>query len=155
MTTNKGGNWLSHALRQAPWRRQAQATSAVALSVIVVLVIGTLYLAQATTTATTGRDLQALEAHRKELEQQNAQLEAEIAALRSVPNLTQRALGLGFRPARADEVEYLPVEGLPPFAALPPEPTEAEVPVYDETLGGLLSERMSKFIVEFNNFFPG
>ena len=64
---------------------------------------------------TTGRDLQRLELRRQELEQQNSQIEAEIAALRSVPRLTDRALGMGLRPATANEIEYLPVEGLPPF----------------------------------------
>jgi cell division protein FtsL len=147
------GNWLSHALRQAPWRTQTQATSIVALSVVVVLVIGSLYLAQATSTATTGRDLQALELHRQELEQQNSQIEAEIAALRSVPRLTERALSLGFRPANADEIEYLPVEGLPPVSAPMPEPDEPEeVLVYDETLSGWLRTQWSRLFTEFGDF---
>ena len=145
-------NWLSHALRQAPWRTQTQATSIVALSVVVVLVIGSLYLAQATSTATTGRDLQALELHRQELEQQNSQIEAEIAALRSVPRLTERALTLGFRPANADEIEYLPVEGLPPVSAPMPEPVETEVLVYDETLSGWLRTQWNKLFTEFGDF---
>jgi cell division protein FtsL len=145
-------NWLSHALQEAPWRRQTQATSVVALSVIVVLVIGALYLAQATSTATTGRDLQALEIRRQELEQQNAQIEVEIAALRSVSRLTERALELGFRPANADEIEYLPVEGLPRVSASQPETIQPELPVYDETLSGWLRTQWSKMVVEFSNF---
>ena len=123
-----------------------------ALSVIVVLVIGALYLAQATATATAGRDLQALELRRQELEQQNAQIEAKIAALRSVPRLTQRALELGFRPATADEIEYLPVEGLPPAAAPQPEPVEPELLLYDETLSGWLRAQWVKLIAEFRSF---
>jgi hypothetical protein len=152
METKRRENWLSHGLRKAPWRTQTQATSIVALSVIVVLVIGTLYLAQATSTATTGRDLQALELHRQELEQKNAQIEAEIAALRSVPRLTQRGLELGFRPARSEEIEYLPVEGLPPISAPQPEPVELEVPVYDETLSGWLRTQWIKLVSEFGSF---
>jgi cell division protein FtsL len=146
------GNWLSHALREAPWRRQTQATSIVALSVVVVLVVGSLYLAQATSTATTGRDLQALELRRQELEQQNSQIEAEIAALRSVSRLTERALEMGLRPANADEIEYLPVEGLPPPSAPVPEAVEPEVPVYDETLSGWLRTQWNKLATEFGEF---
>jgi hypothetical protein len=152
MATEQRGNWLSHALRQAPWRTQTQATSVVALSVIVVLVIGALYLAQATSTATTGRDLQALELRRQELEQQNAQIEVEIAALRSVPRLTERALELGFQPATAGEIEYLPVEGLPPIAAPQPEPVEPQLPAYNETLSGWLRTQWAKLATEFSSF---
>lgn len=145
-------NWLSHGLRQAPWRVQTQATSIVAMSVIVVLVIGALYLAQATSTATTGRDLQELETHRQELEQQNSQIEAEIASMRSVPRLTQRALDLGFRPATAEEIEYLPVEGLPPAATPQPGPVEPDIPVYDETLSGWLRAQWVRLATEFGGF---
>jgi hypothetical protein len=152
MATKRRDNWLSHGLRQAPWRTQTQATSIVALSVIVVLVIGALYLAQATSTATAGRDLQTLEIRRQELEQQNAQIEAEIAALRSVPRLTEHALEMGFRPATAAEIEYLPVEGLPPVAAPLSEPVEPELPAYDETLGGWLRTQWNRFAAEFGSF---
>lgn len=155
MATKRQGNWLSHALRKAPWRTQTQAVSLVALAVIVMLVIGTLYLAQATATATTGRDHQTLEIRRQELQQQNAQLEADIAALRSVPSLTQRALDIGFRPATSAEIDYLPVEGLPRVSAPEPEPVEIELLQYDETLGGFLRMRLADFSEQFNRFIQG
>lgn len=152
MATRRPDDWLSHGLPKAPWRTQTQATSIVALTVVVALVIGALYLAQATSTATTGRDLQTLELRRQELEQQNAQLEAEIAAHRSVPRLTQRALELGFRPAAAEEIEYMPVEGLPPVAAPQTAPVEEVIPLYDETFSGWLRGQWTRLVTEFGDF---
>lgn len=155
MASEQRENKLIHGLRKAPWRTQTQATSIVALSVVVVMVIGSLYLAQATATATAGRDLQSLELRRQELEQQNAQIEAEIAAVKSVPDLTERALEMGFRPATNEEIEYLPVEGLPRVVAPTPEPTTPEVLVYDESLSGWLRIQISRLAAEFGDFLQG
>jgi cell division protein FtsL len=146
--------WLSHALKQAPWRTQTQTTSVVMTTVVVVLVIGALYLAQATRTATAGRTLQKLELEKQMLEQQNAQLRAEIAALQSVPRLIASAQGMGYRPARPDEIEYLPVPGLAPATAPTPAPAE-DVPVYDETLRGWLDEQVDVFRKEWGIFLGG
>ncbi|MGF1507119.1 MAG: hypothetical protein GYB64_06220 [Chloroflexi bacterium] len=133
-------------IRQAPWRSQAQATTLVLASVVIVAVIGALYLAQASRTAAAGRTLQELEAYREELELQNAQLRAEIAYLRSVPRLQQEAEAMGFRQARASEVYYMTVDSLPtppqPTATPPPEPA-VDVPAYNETLQSWLFERLS------------
>jgi len=59
--TQRGPNdpqWIQQAFRQAPWRTQTQATSLVLAVVVIVAVIGALYLAQASRTATIGRSLQ-------------------------------------------------------------------------------------------------
>jgi cell division protein FtsB len=146
--------WLSHALKQAPWRTQTQTTSVVVTTVVVVLVIGALYLAQATRTATAGRALQQLELDKRTLEQQNAQLRAEIAALQSVPRLVARAQAMGYRPARPDEIVYLPVPGLAPVVAPTPAPAE-EVPVYDETLRGWLAEQADVLRRQWGGFLGG
>ncbi|HLV35036.1 MAG TPA: hypothetical protein VKY59_07990, partial [Spirillospora sp.] len=89
-------NWIDHALRRTPWRSQRQAAALVALGFFVALIIGALYLSQAVAVATTGRQLEALIAERNRLEQVNEELRAEIAGLRSVPRLQQRARELGF-----------------------------------------------------------
>ena len=119
---------LRQIFRQAPWRSQTQATSLVLAVVVLVAVIGALYLAQASATAATGRRLQALEAQRQALEQQNAQLRAEIASLRSVPPL-------------------------PPPTPTPPLTAEQVVPRYSETLEGWLSEQLASFRVQFGDFW--
>ncbi len=148
--------WLRSTFRQAPWRTQTQATSLVLAVVIMVVVIGALYLAQASRTATVGRRLQALEAQRRTLEQQNAQLRAEIAALRSVPRLTAEAERLGYHAARPDEVEYLFIKGAPPQplpTPTPPLTVEQVVPRYRETLPSWLAERWAVFRTQFADFW--
>jgi cell division protein FtsB len=147
--------WLTHALRQAPWRTQTQATSLVLAVVVLVAVIGALYLAQASRTAATGRRLQQLEAQRQALEQTNAQLRAEIAAQQSVPRLITEAERLGYHLATSDEVEYLPVTNAPPPAPTPmPSLRVADaVPEYDETLESWLSEQFIVFRQRFAEFW--
>lgn len=153
---NPNDLWFRHALQQAPWRTQTQTTSLVLVVVVLVAVIGALYLAQASRTARVGRQLQALEAERQLLEQQNAQLRAEIAAQRSVPRLINEAQALGYHPARSPEVEYLLVEDVPPLVvptATPPVSVESMVPRYDETLEGWLSEQLASFRVGMTEFW--
>jgi type II secretory pathway pseudopilin PulG len=148
--------WIQQALRQAPWRTQTQATSLVLAVVVLVAVIGALYLAQASRTAATGRRLQALEARRQVIEQQNAQLRAEIASLRSVPRLTAEAERLGYHTASLGQVEYLNVPDVPPLPEPPPPPPirpEEVVPRYNETLEGWLSEQLAVFRVQATDFW--
>ncbi|MBN1311111.1 MAG: hypothetical protein JXB30_06800 [Anaerolineae bacterium] len=148
-------NWFNQALRQAPWRTQTQATSLIMATVIMVAVIGTLYLAQASRTAATGRRLQDLEAQRQVLEQQNAQLRAEIAALQSVPRLISEAERQGFRRAEPQDVEYLKIDNVSQtVAAMPFAPADVEeiVPEYDETLGSWLSGQMAMLREQFDLF---
>ena len=138
-------SWFDQALRQAPWRTQTQATSLILALVVIVVLIGALYLAQASRTAAAGRQLQDLQAQQELLQQQNAQLRAEIAALQSVPRLTSQASAMGYRPATSDDIEYLPVPGeAPAVSTPPPERTLSQVvPSYDQTLGSWLAEQFA------------
>jgi type VI protein secretion system component VasK len=147
---------FNRAMRQAPWRTQAQATSLVLSGVIVVVVIGTLYLAQASRTAAVGRSLQDLDEQRRLLEQQNDQLKAEIAALRSVPRLASAAQNLGYRPATAADMEYMQMPGERPQvqATATPFPNAAElVPAYNETLGSWLAGEFQTLTAGLSEFF--
>ncbi|MBN1122255.1 MAG: hypothetical protein JXJ17_14350 [Anaerolineae bacterium] len=157
MTQRRSDEWFKQALRQAPWRTQTQATSLVLAVVIMVLVIGALYLAQASRTAAAGRRLQDLEAQRKALEQQNAQLRAEIAALQSVPRLTEQAEALGYRLADNEDVEYVALSDLPPrrssVVVAEPEPEDDLVIPYDESLGGWLAHQVTALREESTIFF--
>jgi hypothetical protein len=155
-------NWIESRLKQAPWRTQAQGSSLVLAVVVLVAVIGALYLAQASRTAAAGRRLQELESQRQRLEQQNAQLRAEIAALRSVPRLTHEAEAQGFHQATASEVQYLVVRGIAPppapeivelpYTAPTPAP-EADVAQYQETLPSYLQARLANFREQIGTFF--
>ncbi len=152
-------------LRQARWRTETQATSLVLTVMVIVALIGALYLAQASRTAAAGRRVQALEAERQVLEQQNAQLRAEIAALRSVPRLIAEAERLGYHVASVEEVDYITLEGLPPPP--PPDPTEGRdvpalapvqlvpeepLPTYDETLDSWLAEETAGLREQLRDF---
>jgi cell division protein FtsB len=137
--------WFNQALRQAPWRSRTQTTSLALAAVIMVAVIGALYLAQASRTAEAGRRLQVLDARRQVLEQQNAQMRAEIASLRSVPRLVAEAAQMGFHEVQPDEIEYVKISGSRYSAPVAtPLPTAEEiVPAYHETLGSWLAEQFA------------
>lgn len=155
MLSEHRDTWLDQALRQAPWRTQTQATSLVLALLVIVVVVGALYLAEASRTAAAGRRLQDLEGEYKMLEQQNAQLSAEIAALQSVPRLTSQAEQMGFHPAGVDDVEYLPIPGeAPPMATQAPEDVPAgALPTSDETLGSWLADEFAALREPIARFF--
>lgn len=126
---------LLRAFRQAPWRQQTQLLAGLFIGLLVLLVVGGLYLAVASRAGNAGRDLQNLEVRRAELQRENDRLRAELANLRSLTRLANRALELGFAPAAPDQVHYLKVASLPaalpaPLAATPaPAPAAAASPI--------------------------
>lgn len=155
MSTPRRDSWFEQALRQAPWRTQTQITSLILALLVILVVIGALYLAQASRTAAAGRRLQELEVQKRTLDEQNSELRAEIAALQSVPRMVSEAQRAGYRPATSADVEYLPIPGEPP-----PEATEAPlptthdiVPQYDETLGSWLSKQLDALRAPITAFF--
>jgi hypothetical protein len=146
-------NWVNQAIRRGPWRSQRQAFALAALGFFVALIIGGLYLSQAAAVATTGRQLESLIADRNRLEQLNEQLRSEIASLRSVPRLQQRARELGFDLAGREDIEYLVIEGYDPNRSRVPVQLEvpaAPVPVYDETFTGWLQQQWDAFSTQLN-----
>lgn len=143
------GVLLEHALRRS-WRRQRQAVVLATLGLLLAVIVGALvYLSQAALDATTGRQLEVLIAERNELEQLNESLRAEIASLRSVPRLRQRAEAMGFRLASPEDVDYVVVDQYDPrqTAEAPGIYTQqtAAAPVYDETLAGWIQQQLDAF----------
>jgi cell division protein FtsB len=147
-------NWLGntlHTFRRRPWRTQRQAIALLTLSFFVAIIIGALYLTQASAVSTTGRQLEELIAQRNQLEQNNEQLRAEIAGFQSVPRLEQRARELGFVQAGRENIEYLVIVGYDPNREPVPTPSIEEaaqidpVPVYDETFTGWLQQQWDSF----------
>ena len=146
-------SWVDQAIRRSPWRSQRQALALVALGFFVALIIGALFLSQAAADATTGRQLESLIADRNRLEQLNEQLRSEIASLRSVPRLQQRARELGFDLAGREDIEYLVIEGYDPNRSRTPvqlEVQEVAAPVYDETFTGWLQQQWDAFSSQIN-----
>ena len=153
-----GQRWMQHALRDAPWRLQRQAVALIGLGLFIAVIVGALYLAQSTTLATLGRQLEDLIARRNQLEQTNEQLRAEIAELRTVARLLARAKDLGFVDSGQGNIEYLVVSGYNPNRVQAPpqvEEVEPDVPVYDETFIGWLQQQWDDFMSQFQNFSSG
>ena len=116
---------ILRAFRQAPWRKQVQTVAVLSIALLIIAVIGGFYLAAASRAGTAGRDVQRLEGRKAELIQENDELRAKLAELRSITRLADRARALGFAPAQMEQVEYLPVKNYPQPAlveAPPPEP---------------------------------
>ena len=109
---------LLRAFRQAPWRKQIQFAALLAIALLVIAILGGFYLTIASQAGTAGRDLQRYEALKTELVQENDQLRAQLAELRSITRLASRARALGFVPAQLDQVEYLPVANYPSNSAV-------------------------------------
>jgi hypothetical protein len=150
-------NWLQHTLRRRSWRIQRQAVALGALGLFVAIIIGALYLAQASSLSTLGRQLEGQIAQRNQLEQTNEQLRAEIAELRSVPRLLARAQELGFVQAARDQIEYLVIEGYNPNRSLTDAPVDEQadeqtLPVYDETFVGWVQQQWDSFRSQFESF---
>ncbi|MBL8155022.1 MAG: hypothetical protein JNM70_12635 [Anaerolineae bacterium] len=159
-------NWFSHAMRgDSGWRFQRQAVAVIGLSVFIAIIIGALYLAQASSVATLGRQLEELITQRNQLQQTNEQLRSEISQLRSVPRLLARAQEMGFRLAEETEIEYLYVLGYNPnreqtepgaaavTSSAPPLTTSA--PVYDESFIGWLQQQWDSLVQQFQGFSGG
>src|SRR5512142_956046 len=128
---------IQQAVRQMPWRTQNQTLAILALVMVVAIIIGALYLAQATTTATTGRELQYLQSTRDYLQRANEETNAEIASKRNIVDLRGRAQNLGFASASSDQIQYIVVDGYAVERATPtPDMTAEPTFVYDETFNG-------------------
>lgn len=126
---------ILRAFRQAPWRQQTQLLAGLFIGLMVLLVVGGLYLAVASRAGNAGRDLQNLEARKAELIRSNDQLRAELAELRSMTRLANRALELGFAPAVNDQVHYLAVPNYPP--AVPAQAAAAPAPAQPAALSAV------------------
>jgi cell division protein FtsB len=155
---------LPHAFNPGRWRPQRQALALITLALFVGIIMGALYLSQAATAATLGRELERLIADRTTLEQQNEQLRSEIASLRSVPHLRNRAEELGFVRVNADQIEYIVVPGYRPVDPLLNSPDDlasrqpsevAPEPLYEESFGGWVQQQLDGLAQQFRQFSEG
>lgn len=131
-------------MRQATWQPQRQVVALATLGFFIALILGALYLSQVASEATMGRQLGRLLADRDDLERRNEQLRAEIAGLKQIGRLQQRAEELGFVLATRDQILYLPVRNYSPQRpdTVAPIITDPEpVTVYDETFTGWVQEQ--------------
>ncbi len=135
---------ISRAFRQAPWRQQTQSVAVLAVILFVMAMLGGLYLAVASRAGNAGRDIQALQVRQEELIRSNDELRAQLAELRSVNRLADRASEMGYQAVPPDEVEYLVVKNYPSsVAAAPPLPVQ---PARPATLIDWLAETFSALL---------
>jgi hypothetical protein len=134
---------VKHASRRSSWRLGKSSTGGTLLLIITLLGVGGMYLAVSAKAADAGRQVLALENHREDLLQTNAELTAKLAVLMAPERMLARAGELGFRPAGPKDVVFVPVDGLQadaPFVA-PRPPASSDIgqtmlsPAYTETLG--------------------
>jgi hypothetical protein len=131
------------AFKGAPWRIDVLKTSKTALSIVVLLILGGIYLTVNAKVARAGREVLVLESRRTELYRVNSELTATIAEIRSPERMLERAASLGFRAATSNDIQYLLIDGYPgetPFIAPKPPANSHEgetmlSPAYTETLG--------------------
>jgi cell division protein FtsL len=140
---------IVHKVQQAPWRIQRQWLGLFLLGLIVVAMLAGLYLSVTTRTALAGRELQMLQNEITENRRINADLEIQRASLCSSATMRERALAMGFRPARPDEVTYVFVRGYQPPAAVdlshnrPAAPETLLLPAYRQSLLEWFSEQLA------------
>ncbi|MBX3062787.1 MAG: hypothetical protein U0528_19765 [Anaerolineae bacterium] len=139
------------AFRTFFWQRpQTQTALLVSMIIVVALIIGALYLAQATVTATTGSQLLALRDERDRLARLNQDMEAQIAYKRNLAVMTGRAKSLGFVPADSDEIQYLVVDGYTIIRATPtPIATPQPEYTYTETFDGWVRDQWNRLVQQF------
>lgn len=140
---------LLHAYKQAPWRQQRQWLALTLAAVLTVLALAAVSLQVSARAALLGREIQVLRAEAARLERLNADLAAELARQTRAEVMEQRAQALGFRPARPEELEYLPIPGLvtPPSltASTPAMPLPALPPEYTQSLWDWLMGQFSQW----------
>ena len=140
---------VARAFRQAPWRVQTQLIATFAAIAVVIVALGGMYLAEASRTATAGRDVQSLQVQKVELEMSINRLNASIAQMKSVSRLENRVRELGFVPAQSAQVEFIIVDGyrkgqmqtVSPLASATEETLD-----YNETLSMWLARTLSTMI---------
>lgn len=100
-----------HAYKVAPWRIQRQWIGSALLAVVALAMVATLYLIVTSRAAIAGREIQDLTFSITASQQMSGDLQTQLASLTSASSMESRALELGFRPAKPEEVEYLVVPG--------------------------------------------
>jgi len=102
--------------KRLSWLTETQAFLGWGIILVLVALLGAIYLNQASRIATVGRRVQVLQNELERLKRENALLDRQVAESQSLDRLQQRAIQLGFVPARPDDIEYLVVPNYPAVA---------------------------------------
>ncbi len=102
------------------WLTEAQAALGWGIILVLIAVLGTIYLSQASRIAVTGRRVQMMQNELETLKRDNAEVERTIAASQSLERLQQQAQEMGFVEAQPGDIEYLVIPDYPQATAVPP-----------------------------------
>jgi hypothetical protein len=127
MSTEKPGPRQARELAQRlSWLTEAQAAAGWAVIIILAALLGAIYLNQASKIAAIGRRVQIEQSQLDEQKRINGELERLIAEAQGLERLNAEALGMGFRPATPDEIEYLVIPDYPVGEAIVPALSQSE-----------------------------
>lgn len=117
---------IERAFEQAPWRRDVQLLTALTILSISLLLLGGVYVREASHAVVAGRDVQRLRREIIELRFENDRVQAGLSLARSAPLVRQRAITeLGFAPMLFKRTFFLEVpvsfEAQPVVAPAEPE----------------------------------
>ena len=132
---------------------EAQAAAGWGIILILGALLGTIYLTQASRTATVGRRVQFLQNELIDLERENTELERKIAEAQSLDRLQATAAALGFVPANTEDVQFLVIPDYPlsepsdPLAIVPEAgPTPVQAQTMEEAIWFYLNGHISGFV---------
>ncbi len=86
---------------------------ALALLIATVVLLGVVYMGQASQAALTGQRIKDKQDRLERILRENAQLEADVAALMTPSRIEARARALGLHPPTSDQMKYLTINNYP------------------------------------------
>ena len=146
---------LRQPIYKGDQRERQQFVAVLILFVVVAIIIGALYLVQATTNVGNVRDIQQLRDERNRLTRDNEMLRATNAALNSIPRMVERAATLGFVTAAPEDIQWIVVEGYvydQPAPTLTPVLVTATPQVYEDNFSGWLQRQLNWLRDQFDGW---
>lgn len=152
---NQRTNQAKRIINDPALRERQQFIAVLVMFVIVAIIIGALYLVQATTNISNARDIQNLSEQRDRLEREIEGLRAENAELLSLQSMYERATTLGFVTAGPDSIQYIVVDGYVydlPAPTLTPVLITATPQIYEDNFAGWLQRQFDALRNQFDNW---
>jgi len=148
---------VRHTFIRMNLRPRNQVIAVGLLGLMIVLIFAGVYLSQIASYATMSRQTDELIEERDKLERSNELLRGEIARLETIPRLLERAEVLGFRPATADDIDHLVVQGYNPnrdrtVIPLNTADSDNQISGYDETFSGWVQQPIDNLRRQFEGF---
>jgi len=103
--------WVTHGIKRGRSDLGRRAMVYLAVLIVVLTLLAALYLRLVSQTAAMGRRIEALRQELLILQQENQELEVEVAEASSAEALLERARMLGFK--AAEQIEFLTVTSVP------------------------------------------